>query len=107
MRPAPNHTTNLNPRCTLPPDVGEAVDGVTAHELERSCHFLITFFHATPKIPDYIYTLPRRHVFSYLFVSATHFLDVSYSLHFCVPILCIIVINSLYPLTLASGFRYF
>jgi len=44
MRRAPNHTTNLNPQCTLPPDVGEAVEGVTEHELERSCHFPIIFF---------------------------------------------------------------
>ena len=65
------------------------------------------FFHASLKIPDYIYTLPGCPVFSYLFVSATHFLHVSYSLHFRVPIPCIIVINSLYPLTLASDIRYF
>ena len=43
-RPAPNHTTNLNPRCTMPPNVGEAVEGVTEHELERSRHFPIIFF---------------------------------------------------------------
>ena len=101
-RPSPNHTTNLNPRRTLPPDVGEAVEGVTEHDLERSCHFPIIF--VTP--PHKFYTLLRRPVFSYLFVSATHFLDVSYSLHFRVPISCIIVINSLYSLTLASGIRY-
>jgi len=65
------------------------------------------FLHTTPKIPDYIYTLPRRPLFSYLLVSAKDFLDVSYALHFRVPIPCIIVINSLYPLTLASGIRYF
>jgi len=100
-RPAPNHTTNLNPRRTLPPDVEEPVEGVTEHELERSCHFPIIFF--TP--PQRFYPLPTRPVFSYLFVSATNFLDVSYSLHFRVPIPCIIVINSFYPLTLASGIR--
>jgi len=105
--PDPNQTTKLNPRRTLPPDVGEAVAGVIEHELERSCHFPITFFHTIPKIPDYIYTLPRRPVFSNLLVSATHSLDVSYSLHFRVSIPCIIVINSLYPLTLAFGIRYF
>jgi len=42
--PAPTHITNLNPRRTLSADVGEAVEGLTEHELERSCHFLIIFF---------------------------------------------------------------
>ena len=51
--------------------------------------------------------LPRRPIFSFLFVSATHCLDLSYSLHLRVPITCIIVINSLYPLTLASGTGHF
>jgi len=101
--PTLNHTTNLQPRRTLPPDVGDAVEGVTEYELERSCHFPIIFF--TPS--QRFYTLLRRPVFSYLFVSATYFLDVLYSLHFRVPITCIIVINSLYPITLASGIRYF
>jgi len=101
--PSPKPHNKPEPRSPLPPDVGEAIEGVTAHQLERSCHFPITFFHATPKIPDYIYTLPRRPVFSYLFVSATHFLDVSYSLHFRVPMPCILFINSLYHLTASYG----
>jgi len=107
MRPALNHTTNVNPRRPLPPDVGKAVAGVTEQELEHSCHFLSTVFHTPPKIPDYIIRLPRRPEFSYLFLSSTHFLDISYSLHFRVPIPFIIVINSVYTLTLASGIRYF
>jgi len=101
--PSPEPHNKPEPRRTLPPNVGEAVEGVTEHELERSCHFPIIFFTPHQKC----YTLPRRPVFSYLFGSAIHFLDVSYSLHFRVPIPCIIVINSLYPLTLASGICYF
>jgi len=72
----------------------------------RTCTFLPLadyFFHTSPKNPDYIYTLSRRPVFSDLFVSATHFLDVSYSLHFRIPIPYIIFINSLYTLSLVSG----
>jgi len=107
MRPAPNHTTNLNPQRTLPPNMEEAVTGVTEHELERSCHFPIIFFTPPQKFQITSTRFQDVPVFSYLFVSATHFLDVSYSLHFRVPIPCIIVINSLYPLTFASGIRYF
>jgi len=77
-RPAPYHTTNLNPRRTLPPDVGEGVEGVTQHELERSCHFPIIFFTTPQKfqttstrfqdVPILLpfrvcYTLPRRLIF--------------------------------------------
>jgi len=32
-RPVPKHTTNLNPQHTLPPDVREAVKGVTEYQL--------------------------------------------------------------------------
>jgi len=42
--PAPNDTTNLNPQRTLPPYVGEAVEGVTQYGLEGSCHFQIMFY---------------------------------------------------------------
>jgi len=41
MGPAPNHTINLSPRRTLPPDVGEVVEGVTGHD--RSRHFRFFF----------------------------------------------------------------
>jgi len=101
--PSPEPPNKPEPPTHTAPRRGRGVEGVTEHELECSCHFPIIFF--TP--PQKFYTLPRRPVFSYLFVSATHFLDVSYSLHFRVPIPYIIVINSLYPLTLASGIRYF
>jgi len=65
-RPATNQTTNLNPQRTLPPEVGEAVEGVTEHELERSCHFPIIFF-----------TPPQNFK-----ITSTHFQDVPYSLTF-------------------------
>jgi len=39
-----NHTTNLNSQYTLPSDVTEAIEGITQHELECSCHFLIISF---------------------------------------------------------------
>jgi len=64
--PAPTHTTNLNPQRTLSPDAGEAVEGVTEHELERSCHFLIMFF-----------TLPQKFQ-----ITSTLFQDVPYSFTF-------------------------
>jgi len=64
--PAPNHTTNLKPRCTLPADVGEALEGVTEDELERSCHFPILFF-----------TPPQK-----FRITSTRFQDVPYSLTF-------------------------
>jgi len=64
--PAPNHTINLNTRRALPPDVGEAVEGVTEHELEPSCHFPIIFF-----------TPPEK-----LQITSTRFQDVPYSLTF-------------------------
>jgi len=66
MRPALNHTTNLNPRRTLPPDVGEAVEGVSEHELERSCHFPIISF-----------TPPHKFL-----ITSSRFQDVPYSLTF-------------------------
>jgi len=65
-RPAPNHTTNLNSRRTLPPDVGEAVEGVTEHELEGSCNFPIIFFTPAQKFQ----------------ITSTRFQDVPYSLTF-------------------------
>jgi len=43
-RPAPNQTTNLIPRRKRPPNVVEAMKGVTEHQLERSCHFPIIIF---------------------------------------------------------------
>jgi len=66
MRPASNHTTNWNPPHTLPPDVREAFEGITEHELERSCHFLIIFF-----------TPPQKFQ-----ITSTGFQDVPYSLTF-------------------------
>ena len=101
--PSPEPHNKPEPLTHTPPDVGEAVAGVTQHELERSCHFPIIFFTPHQKF----YRLPRRPVFSYIFVSATHFLHVSYFLHFGVPMPCIIVSNSLSPLTLASCICYF
>ena len=63
-RPTPNHTTNLNPQLKLPPDVGEAVDGVTEHELECSCHF-----------PIILFTPPQKFQ-----ITSTRFHDVPYCL---------------------------
>ena len=76
--PSPEPHNKPEPRRTLPPDVGEAVEGVTEHELERSCHFTIIFSHH-PKhsrlhlhasktsrilLPFCVsYTLPRRLIF--------------------------------------------
>jgi len=65
-RPAPTHTTNLNPQRTLPPDMGEAVEGVTEHELERSWHF-----------PIIVFTQPQKFQ-----ITSTRFQDVPYSLTF-------------------------
>jgi len=56
----------MNPRRKLPPDVGEAVEGVTEYELERSCHFPIIFF-----------TPPQKFQ-----ITSTRFQDVPYSLTF-------------------------
>ena len=64
------------------------------------------FFHASPKIPDDLYTLPTPAVFSYNFLSPMYFLHVPYSLHFRIPIPCIIIIHSLYPVSVRSGIRY-
>ena len=66
MCPALNHITNPNPRRTLPPDVGEPVEGVPEHELERSCHFPISFFMPPQKFQ----------------ITSTHFQDVPVSLTF-------------------------
>ena len=61
--------------------MAEAVEGVTEHELGRSCNFPLTFFHATPTIlhsskTSFIllpfrvsYTLPRRLIFFTFFCS--------------------------------------
>ena len=64
--PAPIHTTNLKPRRTQPPDMGEAVEGVAEHELECSCHFPIIFFKPPQKFQ----------------ITSTRFHDVPYSLTF-------------------------
>jgi len=64
--PAPNRITNLTPRHTLPHDVGEAVEGVTEHKLERSCHFPIILFTPPQKFP----------------ITSTRFQDVPYLLTF-------------------------
>jgi len=66
MPPALNHTTNVNPARTLPPDVGEAIEGVTEHELERSCHLPTIVFPPPQKFP----------------ITSTRFQDVLYSLTF-------------------------
>jgi hypothetical protein len=70
--PTPNRTTNRNPRRRLPPDVGEVDEGVIDHDCSH--HFL--FFHALSSLTSHIL---------YSFVSSTQFLDVLFSLHFCVP----------------------
>jgi len=64
-RSAPNHTTNLHPRPTLPPEVGEAVEGVTEYEVERSCHFPIISFTQPQKFQ--LHTSWTSHIL-YIFV---------------------------------------
>jgi len=107
-RPALNHTTNLNPRRRVPPDVGKAVEAVREHELERCCHFPIIFF--TPPQKFHITSIHFQHVpYSLTFSCQLHTFYTSHilSLPFRLPIPCKIVINSLYPFTLVSGIHYF
>ena len=69
-RPAPNHTTKLNPLRKPPSHVGEAVEGATEHDLERSCHFPIIFFMPPQKFQ----------------ITSTRLQDVPYSLTFSCPL---------------------
>jgi len=64
--PYPKPHNKPEPPTHTAPDVGEAVEGVTAHELEHSCHFPIIFF-----------TPPQKFQ-----ITSTRFQDVPYSLTF-------------------------
>ena len=64
--PSPEPHNKPEPRRTLPHDVGEAIEGLTEHELERSCYFPIIFFPPPQKSQ----------------ITSTRFQDVLYSLTF-------------------------
>jgi len=65
-RPARKPHNKPEPQTNTAPDVGEAVEAVTVHELQHSCHLPIIFF-----------TPPQKFQITY-----TRFQDVLYSLTF-------------------------